>query len=226
MRRIGTDDGMFTDGNASAGVKGTLVTAAWLNAIQEEIAAAIEGFGVELNSTENDQLYNVLSGIPSLVMPSGTSMVFYQAAPPPGWTKETLDANRMVIIGNTYGYGGSDNPSAWTTGVTVNDHDDHYHAGGDHTHSMQDHYHDTALPPDGWPYSADNAVYDVLSTATGADSYSMTGRTLGSGGPSVANTGNGSADTGYVSASGAMSHTVNQSTFSPQYQIMITATKD
>jgi hypothetical protein len=37
MDRIDTTDGLFHEGNPSSGIKGTKVTADWLNAIQEEI---------------------------------------------------------------------------------------------------------------------------------------------------------------------------------------------
>lgn len=62
MQRIDTDDGTFTDGDASTGTKGTRVTAAWLYALQEEVAQAIEMLGVELDSENNAQLGGLLQG--------------------------------------------------------------------------------------------------------------------------------------------------------------------
>lgn len=40
MIRIDSADGLFHDGNPSTGVKGTKVTAAWLNALQDEVIGA------------------------------------------------------------------------------------------------------------------------------------------------------------------------------------------
>ena len=58
MKRIGTTDGRFVDGTRR--VPGTPVTAGFLNAVQEEIANAIEHFGENLDPENNKQLYEVL----------------------------------------------------------------------------------------------------------------------------------------------------------------------
>jgi hypothetical protein len=49
-------NGQFTEGNPSTGLWPTMVTADWLNAVQAEIAAVIEGAGITLNKADNDQL--------------------------------------------------------------------------------------------------------------------------------------------------------------------------
>ncbi len=59
MHRIDTDGhvgNLFSDGDAGLGVNGTKVDAAWLNAVQEEIANLAESLGVTLAKGTNDQL--------------------------------------------------------------------------------------------------------------------------------------------------------------------------
>jgi len=54
-------EGYFTEGNPSTGVPATKVTEEWLNAIQEEIAHAIESLGGTLDKTDSNQLGDLLS---------------------------------------------------------------------------------------------------------------------------------------------------------------------
>lgn len=56
MDRINTNDGLFAAGNPQTGVPGTIVTAEWLNAIQEEVVNVIVGAGMELNPGDRTQL--------------------------------------------------------------------------------------------------------------------------------------------------------------------------
>lgn len=60
MQRIGTQDGLFLGGNPATNTKGTVVTAAWLNAVQEELAQAVVGLGGTLNPADNGQLLNAM----------------------------------------------------------------------------------------------------------------------------------------------------------------------
>jgi len=46
----------FIDGNPATNTKGTILAAAWLNAVQEELAGTIEGLGGVLNPANNGQL--------------------------------------------------------------------------------------------------------------------------------------------------------------------------
>ena len=50
----------FINGNPATSTQGTVVTADWLNAVQEEIAGAIEGLGGVLNPADNGQLLTQL----------------------------------------------------------------------------------------------------------------------------------------------------------------------
>ncbi|MDN3578724.1 hypothetical protein QWZ03_18310 [Chitinimonas viridis] len=56
MRRINSPDQQFHDGDPSQGVVGTLVSASWLNQVQEEIATVIEGAGITLDPAKTNQL--------------------------------------------------------------------------------------------------------------------------------------------------------------------------
>lgn len=63
MQRIDTTDELFSDGDPQNNVKGTRVTAEWLNTLQEELANAIEGFEYELDPAKQDQLLTLLTYI-------------------------------------------------------------------------------------------------------------------------------------------------------------------
>lgn len=50
------DNGQFQEGNANIGLKGTVVDAAWLNAVQTEICSNIIAEAIPLNKSDNGQL--------------------------------------------------------------------------------------------------------------------------------------------------------------------------
>lgn len=56
-----TSDHKFTEGNPTIPVPATVVTGAWLNAVQEELVAAITGAGLELEKSDNTQLWQAIS---------------------------------------------------------------------------------------------------------------------------------------------------------------------
>jgi hypothetical protein len=60
MQRINSNDGFFHDGDPFNGVQGTMVTADWLNAAQEEIATVIAAAGLALDPAQHDQLLEAL----------------------------------------------------------------------------------------------------------------------------------------------------------------------
>lgn len=111
MQRIAEVGGLFIAGNPSTNTKGTIVTASWLNAVQEEIALLIEGLGGTLNPAANNQLLSYLQGL--LVNP-GTIIDYAGTSPPAGYlacpTAQT-DINRITYsrlfaaIGTTWGEG-------------------------------------------------------------------------------------------------------------------------
>jgi len=63
MHRIDSDgsvNNQFVDGDASTGTAGTVVDAAFMNSVQEELAGIVEGFGNTLSSVNNAQIWNIL----------------------------------------------------------------------------------------------------------------------------------------------------------------------
>jgi len=76
------------------------------------------GFSSQIIATEAE--INALTGITGNIesrlkaasFPSGTTIAFYNAAPPPGWTYVNMPSTRMLVVGNSVGdgLGGSDNP--------------------------------------------------------------------------------------------------------------------
>lgn len=60
-----TSDNLFTEGDPTLGIPATSVTGAWLNAVQEEIAHAIEDAGVVLAKSDNRQLVAAIRTIAS-----------------------------------------------------------------------------------------------------------------------------------------------------------------
>lgn len=65
MHRIDTStatpDNRFTEGDPAIPVAATVVSASWLNAVQEELAAVITGAGLELDKADNAQLRQAIS---------------------------------------------------------------------------------------------------------------------------------------------------------------------
>ncbi|AOJ69214.1 MULTISPECIES: hypothetical protein [Burkholderia] len=70
MQRINTPDGNFHAGDPSAGVKGTVVTQPFMQAVQEELAAVPESVGIKLDPNDNGQL---LKGIQKIVGNAGAN---------------------------------------------------------------------------------------------------------------------------------------------------------
>lgn len=56
MRRIETPDGLFHDGNPATGELGTILSASWLNAIQQEIIEILGAAGLVPDGERTDQL--------------------------------------------------------------------------------------------------------------------------------------------------------------------------
>lgn len=63
MHKIDTNtavDGSFVDKNASLGVDGTVVDAAWLNSVQDEICNVVEEAGETLSKQDNSQMASAI----------------------------------------------------------------------------------------------------------------------------------------------------------------------
>lgn len=71
MERITTStDGQFHDGDPFNGVPGTVVSAEWLNSVQEEIATVIEAVGMTLDSSKHDQLFKAILSLAPKTQPA------------------------------------------------------------------------------------------------------------------------------------------------------------
>ena len=62
-----TQDNLFTQGDPSIGLPATKIIAAWLNAVQEELASVIEGEGETLDKQDSGQLWGVINAMVSAV---------------------------------------------------------------------------------------------------------------------------------------------------------------
>lgn len=63
MRRIGSSNGLFVNGNPSDGTPGTIVTAEWLNTVQEEIISVLTAAGVAIDPAKTDQLSTAMANL-------------------------------------------------------------------------------------------------------------------------------------------------------------------
>ena len=83
--KFGAGKDGFQGGSPATGVKATYVTPEWANAVQEEIARAIEGAGIALDASKHDQL---LAAIKSIAWGAGKT-----EAP---WATEQTVAQKIV----------------------------------------------------------------------------------------------------------------------------------
>lgn len=78
MHRIdgpGHVNNQFNEGNPNIGQQATMVTAAFMNALQEEIAHVVEEAGIELDKATNTQLYAALVALIAGVVGDGEGAV-------------------------------------------------------------------------------------------------------------------------------------------------------
>jgi hypothetical protein len=74
------------------------------------------GFSKQIVATEDEINYltglteNIAAAIADARFPAGTTLPFYNAAPPAGWSLVTLSTTYMLIVGAGNTSGGSDNP--------------------------------------------------------------------------------------------------------------------
>lgn len=92
-----TPEGLFTTGNPILGITATVLTSAWLNAVQEELAGVVEGAGITLEKGTQDQL---LTAIIALINDAVTTAVGREVevlAP------SNLTAGDLFIVGDMPG---------------------------------------------------------------------------------------------------------------------------
>lgn len=90
--------GQFTEGSPTAGVPATVVTDDWLNAVQGELVALVEGAGIALSKPVNTQ---VLAAVLTLIgrgVPVGQVIQGYFSAAPAGF----LLCNGALVSRATY----------------------------------------------------------------------------------------------------------------------------
>jgi hypothetical protein len=69
----GTGKTGFVDLDSALGIVGTIVTAAWLNAVQEELCNIVEQFGGQLDGANNAQVYQAIKAAIDKALPGGAS---------------------------------------------------------------------------------------------------------------------------------------------------------
>lgn len=105
MQRIDTSDGRFHAGDPSTGALGTIVTADYMQSLQEEIASAVETAGLTLDPNDNSQLTKAIRAMASRTAPltdRGT-LNAYAAVNVVPLTAQTLvhGVRQRVTIGTT-----------------------------------------------------------------------------------------------------------------------------
>jgi hypothetical protein len=73
---------------------------------------------------------NLLHGLTTLPFPTGTKMVFFQAAAPTGWTQDVTNTDAALRVVSTAGGG-----TGGTHGVSSPPSTEHTHTGPSHTHT-------------------------------------------------------------------------------------------
>ncbi len=181
----------------------------------------------------------------SNLIPSGTKMVFYQAAAPSGWTKDTTQNDKALrVVSGSGGGSGGTHPLSSPPSTA------HTHTGPSHTHSGPSHRHSYSTViahTHGFTTgSAGNHNHDALVDVNGGQGFgSGAARTIGVSGKhyvasngahthtgTTNSTGSSSGNTSYsgtgqTGASGTGNTSSNGPTaFAPQYIDVIICTKN
>lgn len=104
MQRITSSDQMFHDGDPFNGIQGTVVTAQWLNSVQEEIVSVITAAGIPLNAGQSNQLLaairSVINNSSVGVVTTGGTTILSAAQLAPGFIVVTgaLTSNASLIV--------------------------------------------------------------------------------------------------------------------------------
>ena len=77
MQKINTPDGLFHEGNPATGELGTIVTSAYMNAVQAELVGLVAGLGGTLDPNVGNQISQLLASKLSGKAPSATTLAGY-----------------------------------------------------------------------------------------------------------------------------------------------------
>jgi len=190
--------------------------------------------------------YSAASLLNSNLIPAGTKMVFYQAAAPAGWTKDTVQNDKALRVVSGAGGGSGGTHPLSTPPSTAHTHTgpSHTHSGPSHTHSYSTviaHTHAFTTGSAGNHSHGYSAQYvdgsnrtraktntaagqsDVLNTNS-AGAHTHTGTTNSTGSASGTT---GAAGTGQTGASGTGNTSSNGPTaFAPQFIDVIICTRN
>jgi len=168
--------------------------------------------------------------------PSGTALLFPQASAPTGWTLDSSwSTPRSIIIGNSYGTGGSADAVIFNTNITVNPHANHYHFGPNHSHTVI--VNGRVLSVAELAYHAHSGAQRTVVIGQLRDPqysfpHAVVDGTTGYAGSnyphehSASSGASGTGSTSYVAAGDTINHGVNQNTYSPRYMTVIRGTKN
>lgn len=90
-----TEDNKFTEGDPAAGTRATVVSAEWLNAIQEELANAVEGEGAALDKENSAQLRQLFAS--RVIRVGDVTQLAAINSPQPGWQASLAGDNPGIF---------------------------------------------------------------------------------------------------------------------------------
>lgn len=177
--------------------------------------ALLANLDIGTGATQVSQGDHTHSGL----IPSGTVMLFGQAAAPVGWTKKTtgFSNNAMIVVttGSGAGQGGSADARAFDPSVSAVAAGGHSHTTGNHTLTVAEipsHRH-SAPPGLSFTSYTGGGIVDSGNTSSAFSNTDYTG-------------GGGSHNHGSTSTRANHNHTINYDSYDPFYFRMIAATKD